>query len=361
MNRKEPCGLLGRKLGHSYSPLIHKQIGNYDYRFFEVEPEAVADFFARREFMAINVTMPYKKAALEACDYVTDQAQAIGSVNTVVKDENGRLHGYNTDAAGMVYMLKRAGIEVSGRKCMILGSGGSSVMAQHILKQMGAGEVVVISRSGENNYDNIGRHDDAEVIINATPVGMYPESGRAAIRLDRFTGCIGVADFIYNPSATLLLLDARRAGIRCTNGIPMLVAQAKYASDLFMGIERKDEMIEPIVRQLSEMTRNILIMTDQAERCATTGRLTAEAEGRGLIDLTAASPTPESLNEHCKQSGKVIVLPHMHIDRTLENILFQNGVLYCNDDSVKSSVGEVRIFRGTTPEEMADEIIYRKQ
>lgn len=358
MNKKEPCGLLGRKLGHSYSPIIHRQIADYEYGFFEVEPEDVNDFFARREFMAINVTMPYKKVALEACDFVSDEARAIGSVNTVVKDAEGRLHGYNTDAPGMVYMLRKAGIEAKGRKCMILGSGGSSVMAQYMLKKMGAKEVVVISRGGENNYDNIDRHSDAEIIINATPVGMYPDTGKAAIDINRFPACVGVADFIYNPAATKLLLDARRAGIRHTNGTPMLAAQAKYASDLFLGTERSDDIIGPIVENLARSMRNIIVMCSSVEECVTLGRDVAAQTGREIIDLTEEKISPELLNEHCKQSGKLILLPLFAPDAHAENALFQNGVLF-TDTEVESLVGDIIRFKGNTREVRANEIIKR--
>ncbi len=335
MNRKkemeEPCGLLGRKLGHTYSPVLHSMLGEYEYRRFEVEPEDVAEFFSRRAFHAINVTMPYKKVALEICDTVSEEARAIGSVNTVVKDAEGHLHGYNTDAPGMVYMLHRANIDVHGRKCMILGSGGSSVMAQYMLRRMGAGEITVISRNGKDNYGNISRHADAQIIINATPVGMFPDTGVAGVDVREFPHCEGVADFIYNPAMTRLLLDARRAGIRHTNGLPMLVAQAKYASDLFFGTQRNDSIIEPLIGKLSRQMLNAVLTGNDAGLLKNVGCKVALRSGRELVDLSKSclSMSVAELNSELNRSGRIVLLDEtvMH-DTALADIVLQNGTVF---------------------------------
>lgn len=303
-------GLLGEKLGHSFSPQIHRELGNPDYTLTELPKEAVAGFFKDRTFAAINVTIPYKKDALVACEHISPRAKAIGSVNTVVKAADGDLYGYNTDAYGFAYMLHRSGISPKGQKCLVLGSGGSSVMAQYVLAELGASEVVVISRSGEDNYDNIDRHADAGVIVNTTPVGMYPKNGSAPIDLAIFEKPVGVVDLIYNPARTKLLLDAARLGVRHVDGLPMLVAQAKLAHLLFFGkttsdevIPEKDDEIERIIAEIRAETMNILLVGMPSCGKSTIGALLAEQTGRELIDTDAkivemtGKPIPELFAE----------------------------------------------------------------
>lgn len=287
-------GLLGEKLGHSFSPQIHRELGNPDYILTELPHEEVAGFFEKREFSAINVTIPYKKDALAACDRVSPRAKAIGSVNTVVKESDGSISGYNTDAYGFEYMLRLGKINPRGEKCLVLGSGGSSVMAQYMLRELGAREVIVISRGGENNYDNLHLHADAGVIVNTTPVGMYPKNGVSPIRLEDFPACIGVADLIYNPARTKLLLDAERLGIPYIGGLSMLVAQAKLAHLLFFGNAQTDEVaalpdseIDAITRAIQHETMNILLIGMPSCGKSTIGRILAEQTGRPLIDTDA--------------------------------------------------------------------------
>lgn len=284
-------GLLGEKLRHSFSPQIHRELGNPDYSLTELPKESVADFFKTRAFSAYNVTIPYKKDALVACEHISARAKAIGSVNTVVKGADGDLYGYNTDAYGFAYMLHRSGISPEGKKCLVLGSGGSSVMAVYVLKELGASEVVVISRSGEDNYDNIDRHADAGVIVNTTPVGMYPKNGVAPLALEKFPKLTGVVDIIYNPARTKLLLDAARLGIPHVDGLPMLVAQAKLAHLLFFGKLTSDEAspelddeIERIIAGIRAETANILLVGMPSCGKSTIGALLAEKTGRELID-----------------------------------------------------------------------------
>lgn len=285
-------GLLGEKLSHSFSPQIHHRLGNPHYILTEIPRESVANFFAQRDFSAINVTIPYKKDALAACDQVSPRARAIGSVNTVVKAIDGRLYGYNTDAYGFEYMLRKGGIDPRNQKCLVLGSGGSSVMAQYVLGQMGAKEIVVISREGENNYRNLHLHTDAGVIVNTTPVGMYPQNGLSPIDLTLFPRLQGVADLIYNPARTKLLLDAQRRGIPCVGGLSMLVAQAKLAHRLFFGETDSDETevicpdreIDSITYDIKRETMNILLIGMPSCGKSTIGRILAKKIGRPLID-----------------------------------------------------------------------------
>ena len=232
-------GLIGEKLGHSYSPLIHSKFGDYEYELCEAKEEELEALLKKEEYGGFNITIPYKKTVLKLCDEISDTARAIGSVNTIIRSEDGKLKGYNTDYDGFIYLLKAAKIDVKGMKCMVLGSGGASLTVQTVLADMGASEIVIISRKGENNYENINRHFDSEIIVNTTPVGMYPGNGRTPVNLDDFKNCRGVVDLIYNPNKTKLVLDAMAKSLPATGGLAMLVAQAKESSEFFSKQENR--------------------------------------------------------------------------------------------------------------------------
>ena len=204
-------GLLGRKLSHSYSPAIHQQFGNHDYGLFEIEPDGLEDFLRHSTFEGLNVTMPYKKTVIPYLDDQTDIARRVGAVNTIYR-KNGKLIGHNTDFYGFQQMLRKSGLNPAGKKCLVLGSGGASDVAVRVLEESGA-TVVVISRSGENNYNNLSQHYDAAIIVNATPVGMHPHCGQSPIDIQQFSALEGVLDVIYNPARTQLLLDAENQGL----------------------------------------------------------------------------------------------------------------------------------------------------
>ena len=230
-------GLLGRKLGHSWSVPIHAALGNGAYRLLELEPDGLAPFLHRKDIGGLNVTIPYKRDVMPLCDEIDPAAEAIGSVNTIVRCADGKLVGYNTDIDGFLYMARRAGISLSGKKVVILGSGGASLTAQTAARQGGAAEVVVVSRFGPDNYDNLSRHADAEILVNATPVGMYPGNGQSPVDLSVFPVCQGVLDVIYNPRETRFLKEAREAGCRTFNGMYMLLYQGAEAFRLWTGKE----------------------------------------------------------------------------------------------------------------------------
>lgn len=277
------CGLLGRRLGHSYSPQIHKMLGSYDYRFFEREPEALGEFLTSAPFDGINVTIPYKKDVIPYCSALSEDARRIGSVNTIIRTENG-LYGDNTDCFGFRWMVKRSGCTVRGKKAIILGSGGASLTAQDVLKSLGAREVRVISRTGADNYENISRSYDADIIVNATPVGMYPNNGERLIQLEAFRNCSCVLDIIYNPSLTGLLLDAERLGIPHENGLSMLVAQAKRAAELFTASTIDDGVIDNITSAMSAAMKSIVIIGMPGCGKSTTAALLAKRLGREFFD-----------------------------------------------------------------------------
>lgn len=243
------CGLLGRKLSHSFSPQIHSFLSDYEYKLYEVEPTELEVFMKENDLDAFNVTIPYKKDVIQFCDKLSVEAQRLGAVNTVIKENDGTFSGYNTDYYGFLYMIKSSNIQVKGKKSIVLGSGGASQACQCVLNDLGA-DVVVISRLGENNYDNLYKNFDAQIIVNATPVGMYPNVDDCLVELANFKKCEAVLDLIYNPSKTKLLQQAEQQGITFANGLVMLIAQAKKACEFFEGRELEDSIISKIEKEL---------------------------------------------------------------------------------------------------------------
>lgn len=289
-------GLLGRKLGHSYSPQIHALMGSYSYELFEKEPEEVADFVKNGDFTGINVTIPYKKDVIPCMDALSPLAQRMGAVNTIVRREDGTLFGHNTDYFGFSSMVHRSGICVTDKKVLVLGSGGASNTAVKVLEDMGA-RVVIISRSGENNYRNLHLHADASVIVNTTPVGMYPNTGVSPVDLTAFPKLEGVLDMIYNPARTQFLLDAEALNLPRENGLWMLVAQAKEAAEYFGKTPLDDSVIESVYKALSAQMQNIVLIGMPGCGKSTVGKALAEELNRTFVDADA---------EIVKLAGKTI-------------------------------------------------------
>lgn len=280
-------GLLGEKLSHSFSPQIHKALGNADYALCPVAKEDFDAFMRARDFCGLNVTIPYKQAVIPYLDGISRAAEAIGSVNTIVKSADGRLYGDNTDYAGFAALAKRAGISFAGKKVLVLGSGGTSLTARAVARDAGAKEIVVISRGGADNYENIGRHADAEVIINTTPVGMYPNNGTAAVSLAGFPKLGGVVDVIYNPQETALMRDAERRKIPHASGLYMLVAQAKYAEDIFFGTQGDASEIDRIYGALRAEVSNVVLVGMPGSGKSEVGKALAEQLGKRFADTDA--------------------------------------------------------------------------
>lgn len=281
------CGLLGRKLGHSYSPAIHGMLSDYSYELFEREPEQLEDFLLHGDWNGINVTIPYKKSVLPYCRELSPLAKEIGSVNTIVRRPDGSLFGDNTDAYGFESLVKKSGIDVRGKKALVLGSGGASVTVVAVLKRLGAGSVTVISRSGEDNYDNIRKHADAKIIVNTTPVGMFPNNGQSAVDLGTFPACEGVLDVVYNPARTAMLLQAEQRGIPHAGGLYMLVAQAKRSSEIFTGSSIPDSEIERIEKVLSTQMQNIILIGMPSSGKSTIAAALGEKLGRPVYEADA--------------------------------------------------------------------------
>lgn len=277
------CGLLGRSLQHSYSPIIHNELGKYSYELFELEPESLADFFEQHKFDGINVTIPYKKDVVPYCSELSPVAQKLGAVNTIVRKTDGRLIGHNSDYFGFLSMVQHTGINVSGKKVLVLGTGGASVTVCAVLNTLQA-HTVQISRKGVNHYGNLHLHDDAALIVNTTPVGMYPENGNSPIDLTQFKKLEGVLDLIYNPAATKLLMDAQAMGLKTENGLWMLVAQAKESAQWFTNTIISDAIIEDIYNKLSVQMRNIVLIGMPGSGKSTLGSLLSQATGRPFVD-----------------------------------------------------------------------------
>ncbi len=337
------------------------------------KPEELADFLRNGDFTGLNVTIPYKKAVIPYCAALTDRAKALGAVNTLIRRPDGRLVGHNTDYFGFETMLRASGLCVSGKKALVLGSGGASNTVRAVLAAAGA-EVVVISRSGENNYQNLDRHEDAAILVNATPVGMYPDTLVSPVDLSRLPRLEGVLDLIYNPARTKLLLDARARGLVAVNGLWMLVAQAWESARWFTGSSVSEEKIPRIHAALARETDNIILIGMPGSGKTTVGRILAEKTGRRFADadelvreqagcsvaeIFAArgeagfrALETDVLRALGKQSGLVIATGGGCVTRA-ENYpaLHQNGTVFCLERAPEKLAVEGRPLSLATPVE----------
>lgn len=293
-------GLLGEGLTHSYSPQVHGMLGGYDFALFDVPERDLDEFMEAKRFKGLSVTMPYKKSVMPYCDEISDCAKKCGCVNTIVVQEDGRLFGDNTDYAGFKYTVEKSGIDIKDAKVIIMGTGGASGTVINVLCDLGAGEIINISRRGDNNYENIKRHADAEIIVNATPVGMFPEAGKSLVNLEDFPSCRAVFDIIYNPLKTKLMLDAERLGIPAFGGIDMLVRQAAEACRIFTGREVPDEKTEEVLQKLRYELENVVLIGMPGCGKTSVGRELAQRLGKDFADVDerikeSTGRTPEQL------------------------------------------------------------------
>lgn len=279
-------GLLGASLRHSYSPRLHALLGDPDYRLFEVAPEGLDEFLRRSDFDGLNVTIPYKKAVLPYCAALSPAARAIGAVNTLVPRADGTLCGDNTDFDGFSWLLRRNFTPQTGETALVLGSGGAAATVRAVLTAAGM-QTVTVSRQGENNYVNLYRHADAVLLVNATPVGMYPKNGECLVDLARLPQLRCVLDLVYNPVRTALLLEAERLGLPCEGGLPMLVEQARRAAELFQHREIPRERANEILCKLSSEMSNLILIGMPGCGKTTVGRALAAALGRPFFDSDA--------------------------------------------------------------------------
>lgn len=277
-------GLLGKTLAHSYSKTIHEAFAPYEYELLEKTEEELDRFLKEKEFSAVNVTIPYKETVMKYLDFIDGAAKEIGSVNTVV-NKDGVLFGYNTDFYGLRSLLVKNGFELAGKKVLVLGSGGTSKTAQTVCLSLSCGELHVVSRSGKLNYENVrALHGDANYIINTTPCGMFPNNGEKALSLCGFEKLEGVADVIYNPLRSALLLEAEERGLKTCGGLYMLVLQAVKASELFLGKEYEEDVGERVYKALLSQKENVVLTGMPGSGKSTIGKLLASKLSREFVD-----------------------------------------------------------------------------
>lgn len=276
-------GLLGRKLGHSYSPVIHKKLGDYSYELFESEPEEIETLIKRADIRGLNVTIPYKEEVIKYCDEITKRASSIGCVNTIIKTDDGKIIGDNTDYAGFEYILDRNNIETENKTILILGNGATSKTVEAVLTDRKA-KVVKLGRNTSPNLSKIQDYENADIIVNTTPVGMYPNNLETLVELDSFSNLSAVLDVIYNPMRTKLILDADNLGILNSDGLPMLVVQAVVASEIFQDKEISHNLIEDIISEIRRDMGNIVLIGMPGSGKSTIGKLIAEKSGKEFID-----------------------------------------------------------------------------
>lgn len=300
-------GLLGEHLSHSYSKIIHEKIGLYPYELFPLPPERVGVFLASRCFSGLNVTIPYKIAVAKYCDVIDPEAKAIGAINTLYFKAGG-MHGTNTDYHGLSYAAKRAGISFAGKKVLLLGGGGTSRTARALIHDAGASEIVVAERNpksidGITSTSYASLPYDAEIIVNTTPVGTYPNNLETIIHLTDFPNCVGVLDVIYNPFSTALILEAKELGLPCSGGLPMLVAQATRSAELFTGRSNLQKETERIISELETELCNIVLTGMPGSGKTTLGKKLAKKTNKTFVDLDreimelAGKSIPEIFNQ----------------------------------------------------------------
>lgn len=277
-------GLIGEKLGHSFSRLIHNRLGDYDYELYSVAREDIDDFVKSRRLAGANVTIPYKKTVMAHCDVLTDAAKKIGCVNCLTTLPDGRLLGDNTDYAGFLSLADSVGIDFRGKNVVILGSGGTSLTTRTAARDRGAERITIVSRTGEVNYQNVYDLSDTDIIINTTPVGMFPNNGEVMIELARFPRLSGVLDVVYNPLSTALLTQAKKLGIPCGCGLRMLVAQAKYAAERFTDSAIDNGRIDEIENELRKMLTNIVLIGMPGSGKSSIASILKEKTGRELLE-----------------------------------------------------------------------------
>ncbi len=277
-------GLFGEDLSHSYSKIIHEKFGLYNYELHSGSLRELESMLKSRIFEGLNITIPYKRSALHYCDKLDIIAKRVGSVNTVV-NKNGILTGYNTDYFGLKYTINRSKISLKNKKVIILGSGGTSATARALAEDLQAKQTLVVSRTGTLNYKTVYTHTDAEIIINTTPVGMYPNNGDNLVDISNFKNLCGLVDVVYNPFCTDLLAQGKKYNIPTASGLPMLVEQAKISAELFKNTKLDDSVSERIIKELTLELSNIILIGMPGSGKTTIGKLIAEKLGKKFIDI----------------------------------------------------------------------------
>ena len=322
-------GLIGEKLGHSFSKIIHEKLADYTYELCPLAKDELDAFMTAKQFKAINVTIPYKQDVIPYCDVLDDSAKRIGVVNTIV-NRDGKLFGYNTDFAGFLYNLNAHGITLKDKKVMICGSGGTCKTVTAVAEYMGAKEILVVSRSKKENavtYEECIRHKDVDVVVNASPKGMYPDTGESPLDLSNFPNCKAVVDVIYNPLKTRLLQQAEQLGMKAVNGLEMLVAQAKFAVEHFLSTEIENDKIDQITLELLKQLTNIVLIGMPSSGKTLTGKALCKYIDKTVVDTDAVivERSGMSINEMFARHGEAYFRQWEH--DVIEEFSKQNGLI----------------------------------
>ena len=296
-------GCIGKKLAHSFSKEIHEKLADYAYDLIELAEEEIAPFFEKKDFAAINVTIPYKQTVIPYLDSISEVAERIGAVNTIV-NKDGKLCGYNTDYYGMKALIERIGIDLTGKKVLVLGTGGTSKTARVVAVDMGAAEILTVSRRKTDHYityeEAVQKHADANVIINTTPSGMYPDCESRPIDITEFMQLIGVVDVVYNPLCTNLVLDAKQRGIKAEGGLYMLVMQAVVAVERFLDTTIAKEVADQVFASIYASKENVVLTGMPGSGKSTVGKC-LNIEGFEFVD------TDEEIEKRCGCSIKELI------------------------------------------------------
>ena len=322
-------GLIGEKLGHSFSKIIHEKLADYTYELCPLAKDELDAFMTAKQFKAINVTIPYKQDVIPHCDVLDDSAKRIGVVNTIV-NRDGKLFGYNTDFAGFLYNLNAHGITLKDKKVMICGSGGTCKTVTAVAEYMGAKEILVVSRSKKENavtYEECIRHKDVDVVVNASPKGMYPDNGESPLDLSNFPNCKAVVDVIYNPLKTRLLQQAEQLGMKAVNGLEMLVAQAKFAVEHFLSTEIENDKIDQITLELLKQLTNIVLIGMPSSGKTLTGKALCKYIDKTVVDTDAVivERSGMSIKEMVARHGEAYFRQWEH--DVIEEFSKQNGLI----------------------------------
>ena len=322
-------GLIGEKLGHSFSKIIHEKLADYTYELCPLAKDELDAFMTAKQFKAINVTIPYKQDVIPYCDVLDDSAKRIGVVNTIV-NRDGKLFGYNTDFAGFLYNLNAHGITLKDKKVMICGSGGTCKTVTAVGEYMGAKEILVVSRSKKENavtYEECIRHKDVDVVVNASPKGMYPDNGESPLDLSNFPNCKAVVDVIYNPLKTRLLQQAEQLGMKAVNGLEMLVAQAKFAVEHFLSTEIENDKIDQITLELLKQLTNIVLIGMPSSGKTLTGKALCKYIDKTVVDTDAVivERSGMSIKEMFARHGEAYFRQWEH--DVIEEFSKQNGLI----------------------------------
>lgn len=278
-------GLLGQRLIHSLSPEIHRELGNFQYELFQLELDELDDFFRNRDFAGINVTVPYKKEVMKYCDRISESAKKIGSVDIIYVDKNGKLVGDNCEFRAVKHMIAKCGIAVKDKKVLIIGSGSSSTTMSAAVKDLGAAEIVIATKTGSVNFNNLYEHSDANIVINTTTVGMFPNNGEKIVNLNQFQNLCGVLDTVYNPRRTKLICDAEDLNVENSDGLSMLVCSAYLSEIMFGRIEPDEELMRATYKTMSDHRKNIIFVGMPGCGKTTIAKVIAAKLGRPCIDM----------------------------------------------------------------------------